>query len=89
MITVYEAKVITDRIFVAGGFAEVTRERCTVLAEVAMPVSDIDTAKAEQDLREARDDAAGAATDSDRDAATRRADIAQAKLDAVRRAAVH
>jgi F-type H+-transporting ATPase subunit epsilon len=89
VITVYEAKVITDRIFVAGGFAEVTRERCTVLAEVAMPVSDIDTAKAEQDLREARDDAAGAATDSDRDAATRRADIAQAKLDAVRRAAVH
>jgi F-type H+-transporting ATPase subunit epsilon len=89
VITVYEAKVIIDRIFVAGGFAEVTRERCTVLAEVAMPVADIDTAKAEQDLRDARDDAAGASTDSDRDAATRRADIAQAKLDAVRRAAVH
>ena len=54
-----------------------------------MPVSDIDTAKTEQDLRDARDDAAGATTDGDRNSATRRVDIAQAKLDAVRRAALH
>lgn len=89
VILVYEGRQIADRIFVAGGFAEVTRERCTVLAEVAMPVSDIDTAKTEQDLRDARDDVAGATTDSDRDAANRRAEIAQAKLEAVRRAAMH
>jgi F-type H+-transporting ATPase subunit epsilon len=89
VILVYQGREITERIFVAGGFAEVTRERCTVLAEVAMPVSDIDTAKTEQDLRDARDDAAGATTDGDRNSATRRVDIAQAKLDAVRRAALH
>ena len=89
VILVYHGREITERIFVAGGFAEVTRERCTVLAEVAMPVSDIDTTKTEQDLRDARDDAAGATTDGDRNSATRRADIAQAKLDAVRRAALH
>jgi F-type H+-transporting ATPase subunit epsilon len=88
VILVYESRQIVDRIFVAGGFAEVTRERCTVLAEIAMPVSDIDTAKTEQDLRDARDDVAGATTDSDRGAATQRANVAQAKLDAVRRAAM-
>ncbi len=89
VILVYEGREVSDRIFVAGGFAEVTRERCTVLAEVAMPVSEIDTGKTEQDLRDARDDIAGATTDSDRDAASRRADIAQAKLEAVRRSTTH
>jgi len=87
VILVYEGREISDRIFVAGGFAEVTRERCTVLAEVAMPVSEIDTAKTEQDLRDAREDVDMANTAHDRDNASRRADVAQAKLEAVRRAA--
>lgn len=87
VILVYEGREISDRIFVAGGFAEVTRERCTVLAEVAMPVSEIDTAKTEQDLRDAREDVDMANTAHERDNASRRADVAQAKLEAVRRAA--
>jgi F-type H+-transporting ATPase subunit epsilon len=89
VILVYDGREISDRIFVAGGFAEVTRERCTVLAEVAMPVSEIDTGRTEQDLRDARDDVAAASSDHERDNANRRADVAQAKLEAVRRAAVH
>ncbi|MCH8918766.1 MAG: F0F1 ATP synthase subunit epsilon [Alphaproteobacteria bacterium] len=48
-----DGKVIR-RIFVAGGFAEVTTERCTVLAEEARPVEDIDAAQAEQRLVAAR-----------------------------------
>jgi F-type H+-transporting ATPase subunit epsilon len=31
MIALYEGDTVTDRMFVAGGFAEVTPERCTVL----------------------------------------------------------
>lgn len=89
VILVYDGREVSDRIFVAGGFAEVTRERCTVLAEVAMPVSEIDTGRTEQDLRDARDDVATATNDHERDNANRRADVAQAKLDAVRRAALH
>lgn len=89
VILVYEGREIADRIFVAGGFAEVTRERCTVLAEEAMPVSEIDSGKTEQDLRDARDDVASAGSDHERNAANRRADIAQAKLDAVRRGTMH
>ncbi len=89
VILVYDGREISDRIFVAGGFAEVTRERCTVLAEVAMPVSEIDTNTTEQDLRDAQEDVATATSDHERSNAHRRADVAQAKLDAVRRSVVH
>ena len=34
----------------AGGFAEVTGTRCTVLAEEALPVSDIDRAAVEKGM---------------------------------------
>jgi F-type H+-transporting ATPase subunit epsilon len=33
--------VATERIFVAGGFAEVTQTRCTILAQEAMPVAEL------------------------------------------------
>ena len=38
VIAVFDGGQVKERIFVAGGFAEVTGERCTVLAEQAMPV---------------------------------------------------
>jgi len=49
-----------ERIFVAAGFAEVTPERVTVLAENAQPLGEIDRATAQRELeaaREALDDA--------------------------------
>ena len=52
VIDVYEDGDVRDRIFVAGGFAEVTPERCTVLAEEAIPVGDLDRAMIEQRIRE-------------------------------------
>src|SRR5258708_9314136 len=44
IIDVYsdEPTQISERIFVSGGFAEVTPERCTVLADEAMPLSSLD-----------------------------------------------
>lgn len=62
VIDVYEDGAITDKIFVAGGFAEVTGERCTVLAEEATPVADLDPDEAEQritTMREELKDATG------------------------------
>ena len=44
VIDVYESAAISDRIFVAGAFAEVTGGRCTVLAEEAVNLSDVDKA---------------------------------------------
>jgi F-type H+-transporting ATPase subunit epsilon len=42
---------ITERIFVSGGFAEVTPERCTVLADEALPISALDRGAIEQQAR--------------------------------------
>src|SRR3546814_17813229 len=56
VIKVHNGGSVTEQIFVAGGFAEVTPSRCTVLAEEALPVGEIDRAKAEQRLSDAKDD---------------------------------
>jgi F-type H+-transporting ATPase subunit epsilon len=49
------------RIFVDGGFAEVTPEGLTILAEAATPVGDIDPTKVATDLAVARLEAMQAA----------------------------
>ncbi|WP_084627652.1 ATP synthase F1 subunit epsilon [Elstera litoralis] len=46
VVAVHDGGQIVDRIFVAGGFAEVTAERCVVLAEDAVSVKTIDVAAA-------------------------------------------
>ena len=70
-------------IFVAGGFAEVTPERCTVLAEEAVPLAELDRSRVERELREAREDAADTEDEARRAAALARAAIAEAKLAAL------
>lgn len=39
-----------SKIFIAGGFADVTAKNCTILAEQAMPVSDLNAASVEAEL---------------------------------------
>src|SRR6266478_7214607 len=51
VIDVYEGGQISESIFVSGGFAEVTAERCTVLADEAMPLSSLDAAALETSRR--------------------------------------
>jgi F-type H+-transporting ATPase subunit epsilon len=55
MIALYDGDTVTDRMFVAGGFAEVTPERCTVLANEVAPVSDFNRTEAEQRLADAQE----------------------------------
>jgi F-type H+-transporting ATPase subunit epsilon len=83
VIEVYEADKVTDRIFVAGGFAEVTPERLTVLAEVAQPVAEIDRAQVEQELKDLADDLAAAKSDDERAAVESRIAVAEGKLQVV------
>src|SRR5665213_3357940 len=54
IIDVYQERMtdISQRIFVSGGFAEVTPERCTVLADEALPVAEIDRGAAEAEAKE-------------------------------------
>jgi len=85
VIDVYEDGSVTDRIFVAGGFAEVTQDRCTVLAEEATQVADLDIDAAEKKLSDLRDelkDSSG--TEADR--LTRRISEADTVLAAMRAA---
>src|SRR5215510_14614495 len=63
-------KVINDgaerRIFVNGGFADVTPEGLTVLAEEAIDLADVDSAQLEQQLKNAQDDLRDANSDEKR-----------------------
>jgi F-type H+-transporting ATPase subunit epsilon len=47
-IAITENGQVTDRLYVSGGFAEITPERCTVLANEAVPVAELSRAAAEQ-----------------------------------------
>ena len=51
VIDVYEDNNVSERIFVSGGFAEVTPERCTVLADEAVPISSLDRAEIESEAK--------------------------------------
>jgi F-type H+-transporting ATPase subunit epsilon len=87
VIEVWQGETVTNRLFVGGGFAEVTDERCTVLADSAIPVGEIDAAAAQADFDRLRDELAAAGTDAERDAATLRFAVAEAKLAATGRPA--
>ena len=81
IIHIFEGGAVKSRIFVAGGFAEITGERCTVLAEEAVPLDEIDRDQVEKDLQNAVDDMADSGENaSDRALAEQRADTARAKL---------
>lgn len=69
-----------DRIFVGGGFAEVTASSCTVLAEQAMPVAEIDRAAAEKAVADAREDVDDAKDDHARAVAQAELKVAEARL---------
>ncbi|WP_428486416.1 ATP synthase F1 subunit epsilon [Rhodopila sp.] len=83
-IELHENDRITDRLFVDGGFAEVTPERCTVLANLAVPLGELNRTDAERRLAEA--DAAYDAADKrdvpTEDAALDRVQSARAMVEA-------
>ena len=85
VIALYDGEQITDQMFVASGFAEVTPERCTVLANEVMPVADLNRAEGERRLAEA--DASLAAADAAdvvaEELALERAQSARALIEAV------
>jgi len=53
IIALYEGEQITDQMYVAGGFAEVTPERCTVLASEVLAPSDLSRDEGDRRLAEA------------------------------------
>jgi F-type H+-transporting ATPase subunit epsilon len=58
-----------EKLFVRGGFADVSASGFTILAETALPLSEIDVAKVDADLKNAKEDLADAKSDEARHAA--------------------
>jgi len=58
VVRLHKAKNDNDvkKIFIAGGFADVTAKSCTVLAEEAIAVSDLDHSSLEQRLSDLQED---------------------------------
>ena len=83
VIEIYNGGEVTGRLFVAGGFAEVTPERCTVLAKEAMAPGEIDRGQVESQIRDLGEDMRGAQTDTERRAVQARLLVAEAKLAAL------
>jgi F-type H+-transporting ATPase subunit epsilon len=54
------------RFFIRGGFAEINAEKITVLAEEAIPISELDIAVLDQRIADAQADEIAAKTDADR-----------------------
>jgi ATP synthase F1 epsilon subunit len=51
VLEVLQGNKVEQRFIVVGGFAEVTPERCTVLADEAVPPEDLDRAQLEAELQ--------------------------------------
>ena len=55
-ITLHEGGRPTSQLYVSGGFAEITPERCTVLADEATPIAEVSRATGEERLKQAEAD---------------------------------
>ncbi len=83
VITVFQAGRTPDRIFVEGGFAEVTPQGCTVLAERATPVADISRDQAAQAVQDAKEDIEDSKDDASRAEAAKALALAEARMHAI------
>ena len=54
VVDIYEEEVITERLFVVNGFAEVTADRCSVLAEDVIPIENLNPDELEEKIEEMR-----------------------------------
>ncbi len=82
VIHIFADAEVQTRIFVAGGFAEVTPERCVVLAEDAIAVEDIDVSAVESEIGDLNDDLQDATDDDARIVVEAKLKIAHAKVQA-------
>ncbi|MFO0995930.1 MAG: F0F1 ATP synthase subunit epsilon [Alphaproteobacteria bacterium] len=86
VIEVYEGNTVRERIFVAGGFAEVTPDRVTVLADEAINLDRLDRAAVEQSIRALEQEIGDSDTEAERAPLAARLAIEQAKIAALTRA---
>ena len=89
VISVRENGQDTEKLFVGGGFAEVSPERVTVLADEATPLAELSRAEAERRIKDAEAamaEVSGSDPEDKRDAALARVLSARAMLAAAQAA---
>ena len=74
VINVDDAGRAQQRIFVRGGFAEVTPKGLTILAENAIPLAELDGAALDQEIANAQEDVTDAKSDETRQSAQEKLD---------------
>ena len=89
IIEVYEGDRVAQRIFVGGGFAEVNEKGCTVLAEEAVPINEIDVEAAQKRIRLAQDDLSSAEDDVTKAKLERDITIAEAMIEVAKAGSAH
>ena len=77
VLEVFQGNKVDQRFLVAGGFAEVTPERCTVLADEALPFEQVTSEQLVERERAAERDLMAAATDAEKAAAEKSLVIAK------------
>ena len=84
IVEIYEYPALRSktRFFVAGGFAEVTGERCTVLSSEAVAIAEIDRDAARQRLERAEIELRDAEGDAEKAAAEAAVSLARALMEA-------
>lgn len=85
VIDIHKDGVVVEKIFISGGFAEVSPERCTVLAEEAIPVDDINKEEAKIRLKNAKEllDNVKSKNQSDTSIADKEVQAAEAMVSAI------
>jgi len=82
IIEIHENDKLKDRFFVAGGFAEVTPERCTVLSTESINLDEIDESAARERLNIAESDLNDASSDTEREKREKALEVARALVSA-------
>ena len=83
VVRVLDGETVSMRMFVRGGFADVTAAGLTILAEEAVDLSDVDTAKVDADIAAAREDMLKHGDDGQQGALQEQVDYLEALKDAV------
>ncbi len=89
LIEIYEAGRVKERLFIAGGFAEVTGERCTVLADEAVSLPDLNRAVLEAEARDLEARLNATQDEDEKNMARRQLAVVDAKLTALGSATTH
>ena len=83
IVGVYVDEIIDRRVFVSGGIAEVSEDRCTILADEAIFLEEVDKKTAEDRLAEAQKILDQSKDEASRINAERQVAIAKSLFDAV------